>query len=698
MTIKENYTDWSINNLGPQVGYWYSPYLEKLGGYLKTFYDLDYDSNFFNYRTFDAFKLIYKEITNESDGTIQTIVQGTKKNYPIEFKEMYDSFRSKIANYQYEQGIRNNPNNLGGIPQLGALLRSYLKFLYYFEHPELEYPRKKTIDNKNNLLDQNYWVYQPSDFSSDWEYLKEKSLISLPWNYLNDLNNYETREDIQERFIEYNNLTYKPSNNSLAAWEFIHLMKIGDKVIIKKDPETVVAYGKIAGDYEYKENDPLYVHQRKVEWIKFGEWKLSYKITGKILTNFNKYPDWIENFYKLINKSNEQQKVDKTIPFKEWLLKQKQTDGTTLSLDVVDNRIKSLIAIEKSFDINIFDEINEAALESLKQTILKKIQESNYNKYTANNKIAFENYIEFIQSTSIVLGNDPYTKEDFLDDVFMTEDNLDGLEKLLRHKMNIIFKGAPGVGKTYVADRLAYVMMEEQDDSRIHFVQFHQNYSYEDFIEGYRPNEDGDGFKILKGPFLKFCDKARNDSERPYFFIIDEINRGNMSKIFGELMMLIEADKRDKSINLLYSNRSFSVPSNLYIIGTMNTADRSLAMIDYALRRRFAFYELKPAFELESFNKYIQTYENTELLQNFVEEIKYLNTSIQSSLGSGFEIGHSYFTDAAIQENTKERLGEILEYEIKPQLEEYWFDDLQRVNHAYEKLRGILNENNEHTH
>jgi len=171
-----------------------------------------------------------------------------------------------------------------------------------------------------------------------------------------------------------------------------------------------------------------------------------------------------------------------------------------------------------------------------------------------------------------------------------------------------------------------------------------------------------------------------------------------MSKIFGELMMLIEADKRDKSINLLYSNRSFSVPSNLYIIGTMNTADRSLAMIDYALRRRFAFYELKPAFELESFNKYIQTYENTELLQNFVKEIKYLNTSIQSSLGSGFEIGHSYFTDAAIQENTKERLCEILEYEIKPQLEKYWFDDLQRVNHAYEKLRGILNENNEHTH
>ncbi len=698
MDIKKEYFEWVSLNLGEKTGVWYTPYIEELGIKLNKYYNLDLKSNFFDYFSYNEFKKIYQGITKETDDSIQMIINGSSKKYPVAFNNDFESFVPFIAQEQYDTGTRNRPDNYGGIPKLGVLLRSYLKFLYYKDHPEKVYPRKKSDEFKPLVLDENYWVYQPHNFSTDWEILKENSYIGLPWEYLNDLNTYETRDDIQERIIEYNKLSYKPLNISLAAWEFLQSMQIGDEVIVKKDPETIVAYGKIAGDYEYKDSAPLYVHQRKVEWIKFGEWKLSYKITGKILTNFNKYPDWIKNFHKLISTTNEQQIIDKTIPFKEWLLKQKQTDGTTLSLDVVDNRIKSLIAIEKSFDINIFDEINEAALESLKQTILKKIQESNYDKYTAHNKIAFENYIEFIQSTSIVLGNDPYTKEDFLDDVFMTEDNLDGLEKLLRHKMNIIFKGAPGVGKTYVADRLAYVMMEEQDDSRIHFVQFHQNYSYEDFIEGYRPNEDGDGFKIVKGPFLKFCDKARNDSERPYFFIIDEINRGNMSKIFGELMMLIEADKRDKSINLLYSNRSFSVPSNLYIIGTMNTADRSLAMIDYALRRRFAFYELKPAFELESFNKYIQTYENTELLQNFVEEIKYLNTSIQSSLGSGFEIGHSYFTDAAIQENTKERLGEILEYEIKPQLEEYWFDDLQRVNHAYEKLRGILNENNEHTH
>ncbi|TDM48523.1 hypothetical protein ETI08_05090 [Macrococcoides goetzii] len=344
----------------------------KLGDYLKKFYNIDYENNFFNYGSYDTFKLVYKAITKESDETIRTIIQGTNKKYPIEFSEIFDSFRTKLANYQYEQGIRNNPNNLGGIPQLGALLRSYLKFLYYFEHPELEYPRKKTNDSKNNQLKQNYWVYQPSDFSSDWKIFKEKSFISLPWNYLNDLNTYETREDIQERFIEYNNLTYKPWNNSLAAWEFLHSMKIGDEVIVKKDPDTVVAIGKIAGDYEFIENDSLYSHQRKVDWLRFDEWKLKYKITSKLLTNFNKYPDWIDYFHELISKTKEEQDLDKTTPFKEWLQKQKLPDGTNLSLDIINTRIEALQAIENNFQIKIFDETNEATLENLKQTILKK--------------------------------------------------------------------------------------------------------------------------------------------------------------------------------------------------------------------------------------------------------------------------------------------------------------------------------------
>ena len=180
-------------------------------------------------------------------------------------------------------------------------------------------------------------------------------------------------------------------------------------------------------------------------------------------------------------------------------------------------------------------------------------------------------------------NKDEYSKEKFLDQVYMTEAKYDRLVAVLTRKKNIILQGAPGVGKTYAAKRLAYSIMGEKDDDRIEFVQFHQNYSYEDFIMGYKPVEDG--FELKYGIFYRFCQKAANHPDKDYFFIIDEINRGNMSKIFGELLMLIEADYRETKTTLAYNGLSFSVPKRLHIIGMMNTADRSLAMIDYALRR-----------------------------------------------------------------------------------------------------------------
>ena len=281
---------------------------------------------------------------------------------------------------------------------------------------------------------------------------------------------------------------------------------------------------------------------------------------------------------------------------------------------------------------------------------------------------------------------DPYTADDFLHDVFMDEDRYNILKALLLTKKNVILQGAPGVGKTFAAKRLAYSIMGEKDTNRVKMVQFHQSYSYEDFIMGFRPTETG--FELKKGVFYEFCRKAAED-DRPYFFIIDEINRGNLSKIFGELFMLIESDKRGVELQLLYADEQFSIPSNVYIIGMMNTADRSLAMIDYALRRRFSFFEMEPGFDTEGFIQY-QNSLNNETLNELIAKVKDLNREIalDKSLGRGFCIGHSYFCDC--KSCTDEWLHSIVDFDILPMLQEYWFDDETKFRRWESLLQGVF--------
>ena len=284
-------------------------------------------------------------------------------------------------------------------------------------------------------------------------------------------------------------------------------------------------------------------------------------------------------------------------------------------------------------------------------------------------------------------SNDTYTKKDFLDEVYMNEKQYDSLVAVLRNKKNIILQGAPGVGKTFAARRLAWSMIGKKDDSRIEFVQFHQNYSYEDFVMGYKPDEDG--FKLKYGIFYRFCQLAANQPDKDFFFIIDEINRGNMSKIFGELLMLIEKDYRGTKATLAYNGLSFSVPKNLYIIGMMNTADRSLAMIDYALRRRFSFFEMELGFDSEGFIQYKNNL-NSETLNELVNKVKDLNheISLDKSFGKGFCIGHSYFCGRTVC--TEEWLHSIVDYDILPMLREYWFDDANKLQRWENILQGVF--------
>ena len=290
-----------------------------------------------------------------------------------------------------------------------------------------------------------------------------------------------------------------------------------------------------------------------------------------------------------------------------------------------------------------------------------------------------------------VMSLQEYSRKHFLDEVYMDSDRYDSISEVLSAKQNVILQGAPGVGKTFAAKRLAYSMMGVKDASRVMLVQFHQSYSYEDFIEGYRPS--GEGFELVKGAFYSFCKKAADDQDNDYFFIIDEINRGNLSTIFGEMFMLIESDKRGpkNKLQLLYSRELFYVPRNVHIIGMMNTADRSLAMLDYALRRRFAFVELSPAFDSEGFRAYRVGLVNPRF-EALVREVESLNRVIaeDESLGEGFCIGHSYFCNMDADTCTDAALASIVDYELIPMLKEYWFDEPGKVREWSDRLRRSL--------
>lgn len=283
-----------------------------------------------------------------------------------------------------------------------------------------------------------------------------------------------------------------------------------------------------------------------------------------------------------------------------------------------------------------------------------------------------------------------YTKEDFLRDVYISEEKYAQTVAALEYKYNIILQGPPGVGKSYAAKRLAYSLMGERDDSRICKIQFHHSYSYEDFMQGYRPDKDGK-FTLRNGIFYDFCEKAKGQPDKVHYLIIDEINRGDLNKIFGETFLLMEKDKRGtENVKLAYSQETFTIPANIRIIGMMNTADRSIALIDHALRRRFAFIDLEPAYNEQKFKDFVQNAPSAKL-QSLMEAIRALNEEItkDSSLGMGYRVGHSYFCVTNPTDLTDERLKTIVNFELVPLLEEYWFDEPDKVEGWSTKLKDL---------
>lgn len=563
-----------------------------------------------------------------------------------------------------------------------------------------------------------------SNHAADW---RRQSLIAVGWNDVGDLVDYlkEGQLDKEKLAAKLQELYY-PDDSRTASRKageiktFYEAAK--DDVFVIMDGENLIGLVDQLSPYFFDEDQPMancregIWHTPFVEGDKLptteGLRTTCYPIKKEenILYLYMKYfshdiiqpvanvqeeevtlePDWSEQERK----------------FRNWMAVQTSAAGSVCTSSMIGANCKALNNVCNMMDIiefpdlqSIFQVIDIEVFLDVKTAIYGNASFDEVNRACGNGflKTGLRWYEKFLNAMNTEqpeqrVEYEAYNKAKFLEQVFMTDDEYEELRKLILYKKNVILQGAPGVGKTFLAKRFAYSLIGAKDLTHVEVVQFHQSYSYEDFIMGYKPTDEG--FELRTGVFYNFCRKAEKDEDpdSKYFFIIDEINRGNLSKIFGELMMLIEGDKRGEKIKLAYRDEVFGVPNNVYVIGMMNTADRSLAMMDYALRRRFSFYEVEPAFAKASFRSYLEAHISTrEIVDKVIYRFTSLNKKIAdeetSGLGKGFCIGHSYFCVKPVDgQSDDEWYRSIIKYEIAPLLDEYWWDEKSKAEDCKKEL------------
>jgi 5-methylcytosine-specific restriction protein B len=596
-----------------------------------------------------------------------------------------------------------------------------------------------------------YWVMALGENADYWDECYEGGFAAMGWSDTGDLRGFTDKEGLRLKLVELHPGGTKKTNDALACWQFANDMHTGDVVFSKRGLSAVLGHGVVMGDYEFDTARPHFKHVRRVDWKTTGQWAMpdGIKLPMKTLTDVTPYPELVQTIIKTIGGAPPPPPPDPPpSAVSYWWLNANPTmwDLEATPVGEMQTYTSHNEKGNKRQKYRYFQEVKPGDViigyvtSPQKEVVALCRITKGLHGTTEGESIEFEKterlgnpipystlqgHPELAECEPIVSNQGslfrltevefdiirvlideanppappppkPYTKQMAMDGLFMPGQQFEDMLGALRERKNLVLQGAPGVGKTFVAKRLAYALIGLESPQQVEMIQFHQSYAYEDFIQGFRPTPKGN-FDLKPGVFYQFCRRAQRDEaqRKPYVFIIDEINRGNLSKIFGELMLLIEADKRGKhyAIPLAYASDAddrFYIPDNLYFIGTMNTADRSLALVDYALRRRFRFITLRPEYKAKAFTAWLDaTGVAPGLVQKIVERMDALNEAITKdtkNLGAGYQIGHSYFCPTGHGQPDEDWYRRVVESEIIPMIEEYWFDDDDRVK----KLRSML--------